>query len=181
MKKGIKDLIIFGTVVTLMTTTGLALKKQINNEVKHYENPKNKQEESISDVRLSMALTHNDGTITYLVESDTYDFSEHNKKFIEENRDNIVKMEHFDKEGNKIEIKWPKEKEAEENENFAPTLASVVTNDDGSIDFLVVGNNEMLNDDYSIAITDEMEKVEYFDEFGNKMEISINPTKTKTR
>lgn len=180
MKKGIKDLIIFGTVVTLMTTTGLALKKHFEKEPKYYESPKNNQEEQIDDIRISMALTHNDGTITYLVESDTRDFSEYNHKVLMENLDNITKIECFDKDGNKPVIESPfLESSKKQNGNFDPTLARVVTNKDGTIDFLVVENKEKLKNDYSIEMTDEMEKVEYFDEYGNILE--EYPPKIKTR
>lgn len=113
MKKGVKNLIIGGTVATLLATAGYVLTKDAPEDIvitKPIATPK-----PTEDIRIDRVIVYNDGSMTFLMDFPE-EYGINNDDYIEEKEDQIDYIEIYEEDGTKTIIDYPLNENTETKE-----------------------------------------------------------------
>lgn len=106
MKKEIRNLAIFGTVVALLATGGYALKKNLTKDVeKELIDPEEVTRE-IEEIKIDQVIVYNDGSMTFLMNFPE-EYGIDNSDYELERVDEIDYIEYYNEDGTKTIVDYP--------------------------------------------------------------------------
>ena len=105
MKKEIRNLAIFGTVVALLATGGYVLKKNLTKDVEKDLRAQEEQTREFEEIKIDQVVVYNDGSMTFLMNFPEEYGIDNNHEL--ERVDEIDYIEYYNEDGTKTIVDYP--------------------------------------------------------------------------